>query len=207
MSAVTGATTFHDLLAKNRLGRIERVVLVGSGKGGVGKSLVACGLSLGLASKGFRTGILDVDVHGASVPDYLEVRPPVHSSRLGLQPKKSRGVKVMSVTLFTGNNPVPLSGSQKHDLIVQLFGQTNWGPLDYLVVDLPPSTGDELRSVLRLFGNKSRLVLVTTPSPRALSVVSRLRQLADSEKVPVEGIVLNMAYQEGGDGRRLIRAQ
>ncbi len=193
--------TFYDLQAKNRLAKIGRVVLVGSGKGGVGKSLVACGLALGLARKGVRVAVLDVDVHGASVADYLEVRPPVHSSERGLEPKRSAGVKVMSVALFTGNNPVPLSGRQKQDVIVELFAQTNWGPLDCLVVDLPPSTGDELRSALRLFGVKSSLILVTTPSPRSLSIVSRLRQLADSENVPVEGIVVNMAYQ-GGDNRR-----
>ncbi|MGA2199936.1 MAG: P-loop NTPase [Nitrososphaerales archaeon] len=201
MSVGERTSTFYDLQAKNRLAKIGRVVLVGSGNGGVGKSLVACGLALGLARQGVRVAVLDVDVHGASVADYLEVRPPVHSTERGLEPKMSAGVKVMSVALFTGNNPVPLSGRQKQDVIVELFAQTNWGSLDFLVVDLPPSTGDELRSALRLFEVKSSLVLVTTPSPRSLSIVSRLRQLADSERVPVEGIVVNMAYQESGSRR------
>jgi ATP-binding protein involved in chromosome partitioning len=188
--------SFYDVQGQARLGKVRRVILVGSGKGGVGKSFVACGLALRLSKRGHRTAILDVDVHGASVLNYLEVRPPVSSSKNGLEPKKVSGVKVMSVALFTGDNPVPLAGSEKQDLIVKLFALTNWGSLDYLVVDLPPSTGDELRSTLRLFGEKSTLVLVTTPSQRALNVVSRLRQLADSEMLPVAGVVLNMAYEE-----------
>src|SRR5271157_4404004 len=117
MSVGRRTSTFYDLQAKNRLAKIGRVVLVGSGKGGVGKSLVACGLALGLARRGVRVAVLDVDVHGATVPDYLEVRPPVRSSERGLEPKLSAGVKVMSVALFTGNNPVPLSGGQKQDVI------------------------------------------------------------------------------------------
>ncbi|MGA2665956.1 MAG: P-loop NTPase [Nitrososphaerales archaeon] len=204
-SATTGGTppagTFYDLQAARRLSAIGNVVLVGSGKGGVGKSLVACGLAIGLSRRGLRVGVLDVDVHGATVTDYLRIRPPVRSTALGLEPKRGGRVKAMSVALFTGNNPVPLSGGQKQSVIVQLFAQTNWGSLDYLVVDMPPSTGDELRSVLRLFGPKSVMVLVTTPSPRAIGVVSRLRSLADSERVPVLGVVINMAYLETGGAR------
>jgi ATP-binding protein involved in chromosome partitioning len=200
--SIRKAPTFNELAARARLGEVHRVVLVGSAKGGVGKSFVACGLALRLAKRGLRTAVLDVDVHGASVLNYLDLKPPVRSSKSGLEPKMAAGVKVMSVALFTGNGPVPLAGTDKEDLIVKLFALTNWGPLDYLVVDLPPSTGDELRSVLRLFLEKSTLVLVTTPSQRALSVVSRLRQLADSEKLPVAGVVLNMAYEEGAGGKK-----
>jgi ATP-binding protein involved in chromosome partitioning len=196
--SIRPVASLNDLQAQVRLRRVRRVILVGSGKGGVGKSFVACGLALGMAKRGFRTAILDVDVHGASVPNYLELQPPVHSSKSGLEPKKTAGLKAMSVALFTGDDPVPLGGDEKQELIVKLFALTNWGPLDYLVVDLPPSTGDELRSVLRLFGQKATLVLVTTPSPRALSVVSRLRRLAESEKLSVAGVVLNMAHYERG---------
>jgi len=200
-AGATAAGTFYDLQAAGRLSAIGRVVLVGSGKGGVGKSLVACGLAIGLSRRGLRVGVLDVDVHGATVTDYLGLTPPVRSTGLGLEPKRRGRVKAMSVALFTGNNPVPLSGGQKQSVIVQLFAQTNWGSLDVLVVDMPPSTGDELRSVLRLFGPKSVMVLVTTPSPRAMRVVSRLRRLADSERVPVRGVVVNMAYLETGGAR------
>jgi len=188
--------------ARKRVDQFGKVILVGSGKGGVGKSFVACAIALLLSERRYRTGILDIDIHGASVPNYLEVRPPLKSTRNGLEPKESHGVKVMSVALLAGDNPVPMRGSDKQDLIVQFLALTDWGRLDYLVVDLPPSTGDELLSAFDLFAGKSSLVLVTTPSRNAISVVSRLRRLAETEKVPVEGVVLNMAYIDEGRTRK-----
>jgi ATP-binding protein involved in chromosome partitioning len=184
--------------AKERLGRIANVILVGSGKGGVGKSTVAAGLALSLSRSGHRTALLDIDIHGASVPGYLEVGPPVRSTKEGLEPKLKEGLKVMSLGLFTGSLPVPMRGDDKQELITQLFALTNWGELDYLVVDLPPSMGDELLSAFSLFSGKATLALVTTPSPSAVSVVSRLRRLALTEKIPVKGIIVNMAYVLGG---------
>jgi ATP-binding protein involved in chromosome partitioning len=189
---------FEAAASRKKLEAVGKVVLVGSGKGGVGKSLVACGLALSLARKGYRTGILDIDIHGASVPSYLGVRPPIRSSVKGLEPKKVGGLRVMSLALFTGDNPIPVRGDKKQGIITQLFGLTDWGKLDFLVVDLPPSTGDELLSAFALFEEKSTLVLVTTPSKGAVTVVSRLRRLADSERVPLEGLVLNMAYLKQG---------
>lgn len=184
--------------AKKRLERIAKVILVGSGKGGVGKSTVASGLALSLSHEGQRTALLDIDIHGASVPEYLKVGPPVRSSKKGLEPKMKDGLMVMSLGLFTGSLPVPMRGEGKQELITQLFALTNWGELDYLVVDLPPSMGDELLSAFSLFSGKATLALVTTPSPGAVSVVSRLRRLAETEKVPVQGIVVNMAYVLAG---------
>lgn len=184
--------------AKKRLERIANVILVGSGKGGVGKSTVASGLALSLSHEGQRTALLDIDIHGASVPECLKVSPPVRSSKKGLEPKMKDGLMVMSLGLFTGSLPVPMRGEGKQELITQLFALTNWGELDYLVVDLPPSMGDELLSAFSLFSGKATLALVTTPSPGAVSVVSRLRRLAETEKVPVLGIVINMAYVLAG---------
>jgi ATP-binding protein involved in chromosome partitioning len=195
---------FETAASKKKLGSIGRVVLVGSGKGGVGKSLVSCGLALSLAREGYRTAILDIDVHGASVPSYLGVGPPVRSSIKGLEPKRVGGLKAMSLGLFTGDNPIPLRGDKKQGLITQLFALTNWGRLDFLVVDLPPSTGDELLAAFALFEGKSALILVTTPSAGAITVVSRLRRLAEIERVPVEGVVLNMAYLKAGKGGKVL---
>lgn len=185
--------------ASERLKRIRRVLLVGSGKGGVGKSIVSCCLGLTLQREGYHTGLLDLDIHGASVPAYLGLEPPVTSMKGGLQPKQCEGLKVMSIGLFTGSNPVPMRGGDKQELITQLFGFTDWGGLDYLVVDLPPSMGDELLSSFGLFGGKSTLILVTTPSQSSLEVVSRLRRLAEIENVAVIGAVLNMAYLKSGN--------
>ncbi len=194
---------FEGAASRKKMEAVGRVILVGSGKGGVGKSFVSCGLALSLERKGYRTGVLDIDIHGASVPGYLGVRPPVSSTARGLEPKKVAGLKVMSLALFTGEKPIPLRGDKKQSLITQLFASTNWGKLDFLVVDLPPSTGDELLSAFALFQGKSTLILVTTPSKGATTVVSRLRRLAEIERVPVEGIVLNMAYLKASKGRVL----
>ena len=176
---------------------IKRVLFIGSGKGGVGKSFVACGLSLRLASLGFRTGLFDMDLHGASVPTYLGLRPPIASSSRGLEPLGlGENLIVMSVSLLTGNYPVPVLGIDKQSVLDSLFAQTNWGEkkLDFLVVDLPPGTSDELLTAFALFPKRSSILLVTTPSPGTLEIVSRLSQLADAEKIPKEGIVVNMAY-------------
>ena len=186
--------TIHQIESKKRLQKIGAVILVGSGKGGVGKSFVASGLALTLSSKGYRTGILDLDIHGASLLNYLDVSPPVSSGKYALKPKLVGDLKVMSIALFTANNPVPLRGERKQELVSQLFSLTNWGNIDYLIVDLPPSTGDEVLSAFGIFRDKCSLVLVTTPSPNAVNVVSRLRQLADSEAIPIRGMVVNMAY-------------
>ena len=184
--------------AKEKLERITHVILVGSGKGGVGKSTVASGLALSLSRVGQKTALLDIDIHGASVPEYLQVGPPVRSNKNGLEPKMKEGLRVMSLGLFTGSLPVPMRGDGKQELITQLFALTDWGDLDYLVIDLPPSMGDELLSAFSLFSGKATLALVTTPSPGAVSVVSRLRRLAETEKVPVKGVVVNMAYVLAG---------
>jgi len=187
--------------AKEKLEHITKVILVGSGKGGVGKSTVASALALSLCREGKRTALLDIDIHGASVPEYVEVLPPVRSSKKGLEPKMKDGLLVMSLGLFTGSLPVPMRGDGKQELITQLFALTNWGVLDYLVVDLPPSMGDELLSAFSLFSGKATLALVTTPSPGAVNVVSRLRRLAETENVPVQGVIVNMAYVLAGKSR------
>ncbi len=181
------------LAVKKRLDDVGKVVMVGGGKGGVGKSLVACGLAISLAKSGAKVGVLDLDIHGASVPEYLGVGPPLESDARGLKPKRAKGLKVMSVGLFTGSRPVPMRGDDKEALVAQLFSLTVWGRLDYLVVDLPPGLADEFLTALKLFGRKASLVLVTTPSPIALKVVGRLRTLARGEGISLRGVVLNMS--------------
>ena len=188
--------------AKRKIARMDRIILVGSGKGGVGKSLVSCAIALSLSKRKLRTAILDVDIHGASVPTYLELSPPLKSSENGLEPELARdGLKVMSLSLFTGNNPIPMRGLEKDSLITDLIALTHWGDLDYLVVDLPPGLGDEVLSSFSLFDKKALLLLVTTPSPIAKDVVLRLRKLAEMERMRVKGVIVNMSYLESGSTR------
>jgi len=189
---------FEKESARKKMEQVGRVIMVGSGKGGVGKSFVASGLAITLSRLGHRTGILDLDIHGASLPGYFGVSPPLTSTERGLKPKVKEGVEIMSVALFTGNRPVAVRGSEKQNLVNEVFALTDWGHLEYLVVDLPPTTGDEVLSAFELFGKKTGLILVTTPSPLAVSIVSRLRQLAKGEGIPVLGLVINMAYLKKG---------
>jgi ATP-binding protein involved in chromosome partitioning len=186
--------------ARKRLNQIAAVILVGSGKGGVGKSMVSSAIALTLSKQGHRTGLLDIDIHGASIPEYLDLRPPLRSGENGLEPKRLGRLKAMSIAFFAGDNPVPVRGVEKEDLIAHLMALTNWGELDYLIVDLPPGMGDELLSAFSLFSPKCKLLLVTTPSKYAFNVVSLMCKLAAGEGVPLAGVVLNMSYMM--DGRR-----
>jgi ATP-binding protein involved in chromosome partitioning len=188
--------------ARKKLNQIGDVILVGSGKGGVGKSMIASAIAISLCKQGMRTGLFDVDLHGASIPNYLGLRPPLRSGKNGLEPKKLGRLKVMSIAFFAGNNPVPMRGAEKEDLIAHLMALTDWGALDHLVVDLPPGTGDEVLSAFSLFSGKCRLLLVTTPSKYSFNVVSLMCKLAEREKVPLVGVVLNMSYMLSG-GRRI----
>jgi ATP-binding protein involved in chromosome partitioning len=199
---VKGKKAFPFEAVRERLNQIGDVILVGSGKGGVGKSMIASAIAISLSKQGRRTGLFDVDLHGASIPNYLGLRPPLRSDKNGLEPKKLGKLKAMSIAFFAGNNPVPIRGVEKEDLIAHLMALTNWGQLDHLVVDLPPGTGDEVLSAFSLFSGKCRLLLVTTPSRYASNVVSLMCKLAVREKVPLTGVVLNMSYMVSG-GRRI----
>ena len=184
--------------AATKLKTIRSVIMVGSGKGGVGKSLVSCALAVELAKKGHRTGLIDLDLHGASLESYFGRARPVRSGRSGMKPNEFRRVKTMSVSFFTDANPVPVKGESKERLIMGLMALTDWGELDYLVVDLPPGTGDEVIAAFSLFRKKSRLLLVTTPSSHSTKIVSRLLRLAREERVRILGVVLNMSFMQTG---------
>ena len=185
-------------LAEKRLLKIKRVLLVASGKGGVGKSLIAASIALKFAERGYRVGLLDLDLHGPTSHAVLGARADLESSREGLEPIVARGVKLMSVAFFVGNSPLPLRGETKRDLVVELLGVTNWGELDLLVIDLPPGTGDEVLAILRVLGERCRALVVTTPSALSLGVVRRLLELFKDEGVEVLGVVENMAYLSVG---------
>jgi ATP-binding protein involved in chromosome partitioning len=184
--------------ARRRLEQIDKVILVGSGKGGVGKSMISSAIALTLSRQGLRTGLLDLDLHGASIPEYLGLKPPLRSGENGLEPKRLGKLRAMSIAFFAGDNPVSVRGIEKEDLIAHLVALTDWGELDYLIVDLPPGMGDELLSAFTLFSHKCRLLLVTTPSKYAFNIVSLVCKLAAREGVPLAGVVLNMSYIQTG---------
>ncbi len=189
-----------EILAERRMKEVGKILLVGSGKGGVGKSLIAAGLAEALKARGFRTGLFDLDIHGPSVPEILGVEKiELRGTREGLEPPSINGVKAMSVGFLVGKSPVPLRGAAKSEVVEDLIANTNWGHLDYLVVDLPPGTGEEVVDSLRVFRRFPHgFIVVATPSVLALSVVERLLRLLIDERISIEGLVANMATLPGG---------
>lgn len=179
-----------------RLAKIKQTLIVLSGKGGVGKSTVAVNLAMSLSMKGFKTGLLDVDIHGPSIPTLLDLKGQIPVVNVGgIEPLECwPRLKAMSIGLLLHNDDQPIiwRGPMKGNAIKQFLGDVVWGELDYLVVDCPPGTGDEPLSVAQLLSGKSSGVIVTTPQQVATVDVAKCVTFCKSLKMPVEGIVENM---------------
>jgi ATP-binding protein involved in chromosome partitioning len=183
---------------------IRRIVAVASGKGGVGKSTVAVNLACALAYMGRRVGLLDCDIYGPSVPLMMGInhRPTVSDSEK-LNPLESHGVKLMSIGfLLDGDTPVIWRGPMIVKTIQQFLSAVEWGELDYLLVDLPPGTGDAqltLCQTVPLTGG----VIVTTPQEASLGVVRKGMAMFTKVNVPILGLIENMSYFTTPDGQRV----
>ncbi len=188
--------------ANNPLPQVRRIIAVGSGKGGVGKSTIAVNLAVGLARTGARVGILDGDVYGPSLPRLLGIPPgPPQLVGVMMQPYQLHGLRAMSLgALVDPEKPLIWRGPMAHAAFRQLAVQTDWGPLDYLVIDLPPGTGDvplTMAQILPLSG----AVIVCTPQKLAQDDVRRAVGMFQELEVPVLGLVENMSYFVADDGR------
>ena len=178
---------------ENRLKNVKRVISVASGKGGVGKSLVASSLALNLANKGYNVGLFDLDLYGPSSHVILGVKGQgFPEEEKGIIPPKVHGIGFMSVVYFTEDKPSPFRGIDVSNIIIELLAITQWGSLDYLVIDMPPGIGDETLDVIRLI-KKSEFLVVSTPSKVALAAVSKLLKLLKELKIPIIGVLENMA--------------
>ena len=183
---------------------IARIVAVASGKGGVGKSTVATNLACGLQFLGRKVGLLDCDIYGPSIPLMMGVHEkPTISPEEKMVPPAGHGIKVMSMgLLLDGDQPVIWRGPMIVKTIQQFFGAVEWGSLDYLLVDLPPGTGDAqltLCQTVPLDGG----VIVTTPQEASLGVVRKGISMFQKVNVPILGIVENMSFFTAPSGERL----
>ncbi len=174
---------------------VRNIIAVSSGKGGVGKSTVAVNLSVSLALDGARVGLMDMDVYGPNVPLMLgasQAKPEVEEGRL--LPVEAYGVKLMSMAILQpGDKPMIVRGPILHGLVKQFLTDVKWGELDYLIVDMPPGTGDVQLSLAQLVPVQGA-VLVTTPQEVAVMDVRRALRMFETVAVPVLGVVENMSY-------------
>lgn len=178
------------------LSHIKRIVLVMSGKGGVGKSTVSVNLAMALSMSGYSVGLLDTDFHGPSIPKMLKLEgSPLLGEDDMILPVDAGGLAVMSIG-FTLQNPdqaVIWRGAMKYGVIQQLLGEVKWGDLDYLIVDLPPGTGDEALSLCQMIPAAHGAVIVTTPQQVSATDVSKSLNFCQQLKFPVLGLVENMS--------------
>lgn len=177
---------------ENRLKQVRRVIAVTGWKGGIGKSVTACTLALLLAKKGYKTGLFDLDFAGASDHLVLGAKGIFPKEEKGLEPPVYEGVKFMSVVFFSENKAVPLRGANVSDAIIELLAITQWGELDFLVLDMPPGINDAALDVMR-FARGAEVLAVTTPSLLSHDVLDRSLKLYRDLKVPVLGVVENMS--------------
>jgi len=172
---------------------VRNIIAVGSGKGGVGKSTVAANLAVALAQTGARVGLLDADVYGPSVPALMGIGPGVQVDQQRLIPKEAHGVKLMSLGFLTDDSrPVIWRGPMVGQAVKQMLNDVQWGELDYLLVDLPPGTGDAPLTLIQSIP-LSGVVVVTTPQDVALGIATKALQMFRNLRVPVLGIVENMS--------------
>jgi len=175
-------------------GSLTRVFAVASGKGGVGKSSVTVNLAAALAAKGLRVGVVDADVYGFSVPRMLGVEHRPTQVEQMILPPSAHGVKVISIGMFTKDNtPVVWRGPMLHRALQQFLADVYWGDLDYLLMDLPPGTGDIAISVAQLVPT-AEILVVTTPQLAAQEVAERAGSIALQTHQRIAGVVENMSY-------------
>jgi ATP-binding protein involved in chromosome partitioning len=183
--------------AEERLSDVARVLCVAGGKGGVGKSLVCASAALILADRGRRVGVLDLDFHGPSGHVILGAEALVPEEDRGVVPPEIAGVKLMSIAPYIGERPSALRGRAITNVILEMLAITRWGRLDFLLVDMPPGTGEEVLDVAKLVP-EPEFVVVSTPSELAIRTVRRLLFLLKELEVPILGVLENMSGRGRG---------
>jgi ATP-binding protein involved in chromosome partitioning len=174
-----------------RLAGVKRIVAVSSGKGGVGKSMVATTLALTLKREGCKVGLFDLDFTSPSTHIILNAKVTVPQEDKGIVPPVVNGLEYMSLVYFVGEKPAPLRGADVSNALIELLAVTQWGSLDFLVIDMPPGIGDVILDLLRLV-SRVEFLIVTTSSLLAFETVKKQVALLCEQKAPIIGIVENM---------------
>jgi len=181
-----------------------RVIAIGSGKGGVGKSTLSTNIALGLSKKGFKTGLLDADIWGFSIPRLLGISGRIEANDEKLMiPYLYDDLKVISTGLITSDEDTALMwrGLMLSKALEQFLTNVDWGDLDYLIIDLPPGTGDIQMALSRLLP-QAELIVVTTPQLMAQKVATRVADMAKRSFIPLLGVIENMSYFESNNGEQ-----
>lgn len=182
---------------------IRNIVAVASGKGGVGKSTISVNLAVALAQSGAKVGLMDADIYGPNIPTMMGVTEPPRSDGDRIIPPESYGIKIISIGFFVQpDQPLIWRGPMLHNAIRQFITDVEWGNLDYLIIDLPPGTGDiqlSLTQILPLTGG----IIVTLPQKVSLEDALRGLKMFDKLNIPILGVVENMSYLEMPDGSRM----
>jgi ATP-binding protein involved in chromosome partitioning len=185
----------HAMPAPVALPGVSKIIAVGSGKGGVGKTTVAVNLAIALARLGQKVGLIDADIYGPNVPLMMgSSQQPVVDANNQIQPNITHGLKTISIGYISpGDKPLVMRGPMPHQIIRQFLQQVNWGELDYLIVDLPPGTGDVVISLVQTVP-LTGAVVVSTPSDVSLQDARKALEMFAQVNVDVIGIVENMSH-------------
>lgn len=181
-----------------------RVIAIGSGKGGVGKSTISTNIALGLEKQGYKTGLLDADIWGYSIPRLLGIQARLEAGEdKKIIPYKRGNLEVVSTGLITEDEDTALMwrGLMLSKALEQFLNDVSWGKLDYLIIDLPPGTGDIQMALGRLLP-QAELIVVTTPQVTAQKVATRVADMAKRSFIPLLGVIENMSYFETDTGQK-----
>ena len=184
-------------LVNKRMNEIKHKLIVGSNKGGVGKSTVTTNLAIALQERGYSVGLADADLHGPNIPKLLQAENVrLKSTDVGIDPyETSNGLKVASLGFLIEdpNMHIAWRDAVKYDFIIELLGNINWGPLDYLLFDLPPGTGNEQITIIDFIGEVDGAVVVTTPQDLAILDARKMISFSRDSNVPIVGVIENMS--------------